>query len=162
MGQRPEFSRVALAKERHPMVRVPSDKEIKTLLAADGKRRYNYFLQHVCNTREAWGLYGDGWAILSDGDQEFVPFWPHEIYAARFRKEGWSSYEPRAVDVAAFLERWIPKMKKDGVQPAIFPVGSGSSVVVSLDDLEKHLRYELARKKDEGKPRQRRGPAGKK
>jgi hypothetical protein len=144
------------------MAWVPNDKEIEAVLAEGGKRRYNYFLQHVCDTREVWGLYGDGWAILSDGDQKFVPFWPHEIYAAHFGKVGWSSYEPRAVDLDAFLERWIPKMIKDGVQPAIFPVGSGSSIIVRLEDLEIHLRHELTKHEDEAKPRESCAPAGKK
>ena len=35
-------------------------------------------------------------------------------------------------------------MRKEGIGPAVFPVPSGSAILVSLDDLEANLRHELA------------------
>lgn len=114
------------------------------MLAADGTHRYEYFIHRVCDTRRVWGLYKEGWASLGDGRKKLLPLWPHETYAERFKGTDWSSYVPREIDLGVFLERWIPGMKADGVQPAVFPVDSGNSVVVSLSDLEANLRHELA------------------
>lgn len=121
-------------------------KEIEALLAADGKRRYEYFIHRVCATRKVWGLYADGWASLGDDDekQKLILFWPHEVFATRFRTEAWQAYVPKAIELDAFLTRWIPGMKLEGVGPAIFPVGSGSAVLVTLEDLDANLRHELS------------------
>ena len=119
------------------------EKEVEALLAADGKRRYEYFVRRVCETRKVWTLYADGWASFSDGEKTLVPLWPHETYAARFGKGDWSSFAPTSITLRVFLDHWIPGMKKDRVEPAIFPVDSGSAVSVSPADLESHLRIEL-------------------
>lgn len=126
------------------MAWIPREKEIGAMLAADGKRRYEYFIHRVCDTRKIWGLYDEGWASLGDGEKKLIPLWPHAAYAERFKKAEWTSYAPREIELGVFLDRWIPGMKADGVQPAIFPIGTGNSVVVSLADLEAHLRHELA------------------
>jgi hypothetical protein len=131
------------------MAWLPKDKEIEAMLSADAKHRYEYFIHRVCDTRKVWGLYGGGWASLGDGEKKLIPFWPHETYAARFGSDGWGAYVPKEIELGVFLERWIPGMKRDGVYPAIFPVGSGRAVAVSLVDLEANLRHEMAESYEE-------------
>ena len=59
--------------------------EVEAMLGADAKRRYAYFIERVCDTRQVWGLCGDeGWATLSEGASTFIPLWPHPTYAERF------------------------------------------------------------------------------
>ncbi len=126
------------------MTWIPNEKEIASVIASDGRHRYEYFIHRVCETRAVWALYQEGWASVADekGDT-IIPFWPHQAYATAFASGGWASFEPRKIDLQEFLASWIPGMKKQGVHPAIFPVAVGGSVVVSLDDLEAHLRHEL-------------------
>jgi hypothetical protein len=131
------------------MAWLPKEKEIEVMVSADEKRRYEYFVHRVCDTRKVWSLYDGGWASLGDGKKKLVPLWPHETYAERFKKEDWSSYAPKQIELGVFLERWIPGMRADGVEPAIFPVQSGASVVVSLEDLEANLRHELSNSYEE-------------
>lgn len=127
------------------MTWVPTEKEIEQVLAADGQHRYEYFIHRVCDTRRVWGLYAEGgWALLSDGEAKLIPFWPHEVYAARFAIGDWSGYTPREIELDAFLERWMPGMTSEKIEPAIFPSASGSAVIVSLENLEANLRHELA------------------
>jgi hypothetical protein len=126
------------------MAWLPKEKEIAAMLSADGKRRYEYFIHRVCDTRKVWGLHADGWASLGEGENKLIPFWPHEVYAARFASDGWLSYAPKEIELGDFLQRWIPKMRADGVGLAIFPIGSGSSVLVDFGDLEANLHYELS------------------
>lgn len=126
------------------MTWIPREKEIDAMLSADGKRRYEYFVHRVCDTRKVWGLFNDGWASLGDGEKKLIPFWPHQVFAERFKTTEWSSYTPRDIDLGVFLERWIPGMRAEGVGPAVFPNASGSAVIVSLDDLEANLRHELS------------------
>lgn len=125
------------------MTWVPKEREVAAVLAADGRKRYEYFIHRVSDTRKVWGLFQDGWASLGDGDEKLIPFWPHSVFAARFAVGEWSGYSPREIDLEEFLTRWIPGMELEGIQPAVFPNAAGSAVVVSLADLEANLRYEL-------------------
>lgn len=125
------------------MTWTPDDKEIATLLNESTQRRYEYFLKRVCETRTVWGLFNDGWASLGDESGKFIPVWPHAVYAKQFAKGEWAGFAPKEIALDVFLERWIPGMGGEGIQPAIFPVDSGNAVIVSLEDLEANLRYEL-------------------
>lgn len=126
------------------MTWVLKEKEIAALLAADGKRRYDYFIHRVCDTQKIWGLYDDGWASLGDGVTKLLPLWPHETFAGLFAMGEWSSHQPREIDLHEFLERWIPGLAAEGIEPAVFPNAQGRAVTVSLTDLEAHLRRELS------------------
>lgn len=124
----------------------PSEKEVASVLAADGRHRYEYFVHRACEARAVWALYNDGWASVGqDSGEPLIPLWPHEVYATAFATGPWSGFAPRRVALEDFLRAWIPGMRKEGVQPAIFPVPAGSSVIVGLDDLDGHLREELDR-----------------
>ncbi len=125
------------------MAWILKEKEIEALLTADGKRRYEYFIHRVCETRKIWGLHDQGWASLADGDTKLLPLWPHATYARKFKTRDWSKYEPAEIDLDDFLGLWVPRLKTDNIQPAIFPVGIGNAVIVTVDDLEADLRQEL-------------------
>jgi hypothetical protein len=126
------------------MTWVPKDKEIEALLSADAKRRYEYFIRRVCETRKVWCLYDEGWASFSEGERKLMPFWPHETYAAHFKTGEWSSFLPQAIELEEFIKEWIPCLKKEGLSPAIFPASAGAGIVLDLEDLEADLRYELS------------------
>ncbi|MCX6952723.1 MAG: DUF2750 domain-containing protein, partial [Verrucomicrobia bacterium] len=112
--------------------------------AADGKRRYTYFVGRVCETRKVWSLYQDGWASFGVGDQQLLPLWPHRAYAEPFRHGNWATYEPAEIDLDEFLAEWIPRLQHSGLAPAVFPTPAGHAVVVTPDDLAATLRQELA------------------
>lgn len=131
------------------MTWTPKEREIEAVLAADGKHRYEYFIHRVCDTRQVWGLYQDGWASLGDGSDKLIPFWPHARFAERFATGGWERYVPREIELETFLARWIPGMQSEGIQAAIFPDAKGSAVIVRPADLEANLRHELAESYDE-------------
>jgi hypothetical protein len=126
------------------MAWTPKEQEVAALLAADGARRYEYFIHRVCDTRKVWALYQDGWASLGDGEQKLIPFWPHPVFATRFATGDWTGYSPREIELEAFLKQWIPGLATEGIEAAIFPNSAGSAVIVGLADLEANLRHELA------------------
>lgn len=126
------------------MTWVPTPNEIASVVASDGRHRYEYFIHRVCETKAVWALYNEGWASVGQDEGEtMIPFWPHEAFAKAFAIGGWAGFTPRKIELHEFLEAWIPGLRQNAIQPAIFPVATGSSVLVSLDDLEANLRHEL-------------------
>jgi hypothetical protein len=126
------------------MAWILTEKEIEETLCADAAKRYEHFVLRVCETGKIWSLYKEGWATLVDGDKTLMPFWPHQTYAERFRTGDWLSYQAEAIDLSAFLERWIPGMQREGLEPAVFPVAGGTLATTCLDDLATNLRAALA------------------
>lgn len=126
------------------MTWVPTQKEIDSVMAADGRHRYEYFIHRVCEAKAVWALFNDGWASVGQETGEpMIPFWPHPAYAEAFATGAWATFTPRKIELDDFLRTWIPGLREKGIEPAIFPVASGTSVIVSLDELEQHLRHEL-------------------
>ena len=122
----------------------PRPQEIESLLRASREDRYKYFLNHACDSQKVIGLYEDGWAMLADSDgRPMMPLWPHALYAEKFKNEEWKSYQPKEISIDDFMSEWIPDMKSKGVTPAIFPIPSGNSIIISLEDLEANLTHEL-------------------
>jgi hypothetical protein len=126
------------------MTWVPSEKEMADVLAADGRHRYEYFIHRVCEAKAVWALYNEGWASVGqDTGEPMIPFWPHRVFAVAFATGAWAGFEPRKIELDDFLDTWIAGMRKQGVQPAVFPVPEGTSIIVSLEDLDEALRHEL-------------------
>src|SRR5215510_1212388 len=102
---------------------VPNEKEIKAVLSLDAPKRYDYWIKKVADQDEVWSLLQDGgWALAgSDDGRQLVPVWPHLKYAALCANGAWAGYEPKAISLETWLNRWIPGMERDNRRVAVFP-----------------------------------------
>lgn len=125
---------------------VPKEKEIAAVVAADGRRRYEYFIHRVCETRKVWSLRAGDWALLSDGENQFFPLWPHPVFAQHYQRGSstWPDATAESLELGEFLRDAALSYQSRGIKPAVFPVPTGSAIVVSWDDLLANLRHELA------------------
>jgi len=127
------------------MTWVMDDKEFEAVLSLPAQRRYAYLVKRVVDRERIWSLgTEEGWALSSDDEgHELVPVWPHERFAATCAEGSWRGYEPRAIDLSVWMERWIPGMQRDQRMVSAFPTPSGESVRVSLASFENDLKEEL-------------------
>lgn len=126
------------------MSKAVGPKELEHVLRLEGPRRYAYWIKQVADWQLVWGLYSDGWALVSDDrGQQAVPVWPHAAFASACASGPWAGYEPRDIDLSAWMERWLPGMLKDGKQVAVFPTPRDKGVVVSPEQLQEDLAAEL-------------------
>ena len=95
---------------------------LEALLAADGKRRYEYFVHRVCDMDKIWGLHHNGWASLGDGDT-IIRTKPRDD-----RQQPSKSCASRLVD--ASIHRSTPA-KRDSLSTtaALSSIGSNTSTV---------------------------------
>ncbi len=127
------------------MTWVMDDEEFEVVLSLPAQRRYAYLLKRVVDWERIWSLgTEEGWALSSDDEgHELVPVWPHERFAAACAEGYWRGYEPRAIDLSVWMERWIPGMQRDQRMVSAFPTPSGRSVRVSAERFENDLKEEL-------------------
>lgn len=85
----------------------------------DGIDNHRRFIERVAESRVVWGLESKvGWAVAPSNDhegQEVMPFWSDRAYAARAAKDEWVEYEPTAIEIDAFIDKWLRGMNKDGL-----------------------------------------------
>ena len=128
------------------MAWTPRPAEITALLSQPGPARYQYFLAKAADQETIWSLWQEeGWALAGDDQgRQLVPVWPHEKYAQACNARAWAGYEPKAIEMDAWLARWIPGMTRDGRLVAVFPTPNDRGVVVEPTQLEADLRAKLA------------------
>ncbi len=122
-----------------------SDKEFEAVSALTPESRLEHFIKRVADWEEVWSLKNSGGWVLkgtSDG-KEVAPFWPHPQYAKACAIEGWVDCVPVEIELAAFLQRWIPGLSKDGRLVSVFATPYSSGVVVEAEILKKAIEEEI-------------------
>ncbi|WP_226702410.1 DUF2750 domain-containing protein [Microbulbifer elongatus] len=126
-----------------------SSDELNAILELDCEARFEIFLDLVGEEREVWILINsdDHFLKLHSEDQggfEYLPVWPSTEFAEAYAS-GESGLQPKSIPLPQFLNRWLPGLKKDGIEVGVFPGSDDSVWITEPADLEKDLRDELAR-----------------
>lgn len=122
-----------------------STKEFEAVSSLSPRERLQHFVKRVADWEEVWSLKNhEGWVLAGvPNGQEAAPFWPHPDYARACRTEQWADCEPAAIELRAFIDRWIPGLARDGRAVSVFPVANGRGVIVTADALRLALMEEL-------------------
>lgn len=120
-----------------------SPDDLKTLTHLSAEERYDYLLDTLVNSEQIWTLKNDDGVVLmsSDGD-ECLPIWPHAELAAEWASGDWADCAPTAIDLDAWMTRWLPGMEADGYALAIFPSLNAEGIVLSPRELKDELEPE--------------------
>lgn len=125
-------------------MRRTSEREMQAVLRLDGTARFHHFVKRVADSEAAWGLWKDGWALMTNDDGSPVfPLWPAREYAELHRNAGWQEYEAREISLSDLLDILIPKLRTGGVLLGVFPTPNGRGVTPSPDEVASSLRKEL-------------------
>ena len=121
-----------------------SPKQMETVLALPGSKRYEHFIKVIADWQEVWGLHQGGWALAAADDGTTVfPLWPAKEYAQVCAEKEWAGYEPRSISLSDFTDVLLPKLKLDGVLPGVFFTPSSKGLTPSVDELKAALEAEL-------------------
>jgi hypothetical protein len=123
-----------------------NDKELDAVLALPAPKRYEYFVKHVADSEELWGLRDSGGFVVAadDGGGQSMPVWPHRRYAEACAQSEWSGSEPEPISLSEWLEGWSGELEEDGRKVAVFPDQDSGSVVREPGELREDLRAEAA------------------
>lgn len=78
--------------------------------------------------------------MLNDQDEDFVPVWPGEAFAAEWASDEWAGCQPQAISLQNWLSRWSPGLSDDDIAVAVFPNQHEEGVVLYPEDLADMLR----------------------
>lgn len=98
--------------------------------------RFEYALSEMIENKEVWGLYGNnGWLLLQAEDEACLPIWPHKAFAEAWEKDDFPDCKPKAIDLDAWMDQWLPGMLKNGTLVLVFPLGEDEEGIM-LDATE--------------------------
>jgi hypothetical protein len=107
------------------------------------KERYIHSIKEFVAHSKLWGLYDEGWALLSDEEDIVFPLWPDKYYAEKMCMKDWKNYSPKEIDLDDFLENYIDDIKNKGFMISIFMNEKNKGIVVSPDEFLNHLEFEI-------------------
>lgn len=116
--------------------------KVKQVAQLPAQQRYGYFVRKAADTQEVWGLYHDGWATAHAHGKVAIPFWPEAAFAQACASGDWAAYQPRAIALADFLNKWLPGMQENEQLASIFAVPHGTAVIASPPALLEDLQQE--------------------
>ncbi len=122
------------------MVPARQPEEIAAVLALPGSGRYQHFVNQAAGNEEAWGLAGEGWAVVSDqSGTTALALWPAAEYAALCATEAWSGYSPQAISLRELLHQLLPALEDEGLWALVFPTPTARGVLVNPESLAEDL-----------------------
>lgn len=102
--------------------------------------RYQLTVSAIRRTGQIWTLKDDQGCIMVASDEEScLPIFPDEATAVAWATEEHASCEALAIDMAAFLGRWVPGMTEDGYFLAVGPSMDAESLVEHPEDFAQVL-----------------------
>ncbi|PKV44755.1 uncharacterized protein DUF2750 [Janthinobacterium sp. 61] len=116
--------------------------KFKQVAGLPSAERHAYFVRKVADTQEVWGLYHDGWATAQVDGKVVIPFWPEAVFAQACASGDWEYFQPRAIALDDFLNKWLPGMASNHQLASVFPVPQGSASIAAPADLLADLREE--------------------
>ncbi len=116
-------------------------------MALPGTKRYAHTVKQLADWQQVWALHGaGGWASAADeaGNPAFA-VWPRAEYAKACVAERWAGTEPMAIEVHEFQNRILSSLVEQQAMVAVFPVPTGSVVLVPAVQFDTDIRLELER-----------------
>ncbi|MFM2480579.1 DUF2750 domain-containing protein [Celerinatantimonas sp. YJH-8] len=102
--------------------------------------RYQLTVAAIRRTGMLWTLKDEQGCIMVASDEEScLPIFPDEAIAQAWATEEHAHCEPLAIDIAAFLGRWVPGMTQDGYHLAVGPSLDAESLVEHPEDFAEIL-----------------------
>lgn len=119
-------------------------RESDAVLRLDGPARYDHFVKRVVDQELAWGLWRDGWALLTDEAGKAVfPLWPAREYAALCATAEWDGYGAEEISLADLVDEVLPNLEARGGRPAVFPTPGDHGVRLTVSEFVAALRGEM-------------------
>ncbi|MFK7974465.1 MAG: DUF2750 domain-containing protein [Rickettsiaceae bacterium] len=118
-------------------------KEIENVSALAGAKRYDYFIKRVSDTEELWGLYNNGWALVSDRFKKYIPLWSHSDFAKINQIGDWSGYSPKVIELASFFDEFLMEIQRDNISVCVFLTPADYGVCPSNAQLKQDLLNEI-------------------
>lgn len=118
-----------------------SKEQLETVNKMRPDERFNYCIKEIANHRKVWILTDEhGCVMLNTEDEDCVPVWPNEEFAAQWATGEWEHCKPESISTAKWFSRWTHGLEDDELSVVVFPNDNEEGVVLYPDEFEFELK----------------------
>ncbi len=120
-------------------------KQLRSVLNLPAADQYSYLVRKIVDFEAAYGLYSDGWAMMSDADgKQCFPIWPELEFAELLATGDWEDYAVKPISLEQLCNKWIPGLTSDQINIAAFPIPKQTGVVLRAEKFGADLATKAA------------------
>ncbi len=129
------------------MTKQLTEQQLDTIAGYDAEQRYQYCIKEVVAQGQIWILVDqDGCVMLNTEDEDCVPVWPNQQFAAAWANGDWQDCVPESISVNKWHSRWTHGLEDDDLSIVVFPNDEQEGVIVFPDEFDFALQSQ-ARKR---------------
>lgn len=114
--------------------------ECVQLLASSDDVRFDYFLKRIQTSDQVWSLSNDeGYVMVETDEGDCVMVWPDAEFAAQWAVDEWDDCEPVSISLDEFKSTWLPSLRADEIDVAVFPNIEDEGKLLTAKDLIEYL-----------------------
>ena len=90
--------------------------------------------------QEVWILTDEhGAVMLTTDDEDCIPVWPHEEFAAEWATGDWQGFEAKAISLKDWQAKWTRGLDDDELLIVAFPLPDEDGIVLEPYEFEDEL-----------------------
>lgn len=124
--------------------------KLKQINNMDAEQRMKFSIKEMVENRCVWILKDEhGCVMLNTDDEDCVPVWPNEEFAAQWATGEWVHCCAESISINKWHSRWTRGLEDDELSIVVFPNTDEEGVVLYPDEFDFELKKQaqkLARK----------------
>ena len=105
------------------------------------EKRADYFIKETAKQKKIWILTDEhGCVMLNIEEEDGVPVWPREEFAASWATNEWQHCKPEAISLNKWFSRWTTGLIEDEIAIVVFPSDEEQGMVYDPEELEQRLK----------------------
>ena len=113
-----------------------SQQQLDEISAMPPEQRLRYFINQVVAEKQVWILTDEhGAVMLTTEDEDCIPVWPQKEFAQMWATGEWQGFEPKAIDLNHWMQKWTPGLEDDEIAVVVFPLSEDDGLVLDVAEL---------------------------
>ena len=114
----------------------------------DAEQRLKFCVKEIVAHGQVWILKDEhGCVMLNTDDEDCVPVWPNQAFAAEWATGEWQECTPESISLNKWHSRWTHGLEDDELSVVVFPNINEEGVVLYPDEFDFELKKQAQKSK---------------
>ena len=119
-----------------------SEQLIEDISRQQPEQRLKYLVNQAVENQQLWILTDEhGAVMLTTEDDDCIPVWPNQEFAQMWATGDWQGFEPKAIKLKDWLNKWTPGLEEDELAIVVFPITEDDGLVLDPYELAEEINH---------------------
>jgi hypothetical protein len=106
----------------------------------DQSKRMKYLVMQVIEQQQVWILTDEhGAVMLTTEDEDCIPVWPHQEFAAQWASGDWEGFEAKAISLQDWQKKWTVGLADDELAVVVFPLPEEEGILMDAYEFDDEI-----------------------